>query len=54
MVNPNSKGRTVSSIWNLIRDLKALTPQGHIALLIDADLDFAQPIAPATKKEQDQ
>lgn len=42
----------MSHIRNFISALKAAANSPHIALLIDADLDFAQPITRSTKETE--
>lgn len=44
----------MSRIRNFIRELKAAGHNPHIALLLDADLDFAQPTPQSTHKEANQ
>jgi len=44
----------MSRIRNFIRELKAVAHEPHIALLLDADLDFAQPPTRPTPKEANQ
>lgn len=48
------KGRPVSRIRHFLRQLKAVSTQPHIALLLDADLDFAQSPTPSPQKEAQQ
>jgi hypothetical protein len=42
----------VSHIRNLIRELKAVAHMHTVALLLDADLDFAQPTTSSTHQEK--
>jgi hypothetical protein len=44
----------VSHVRNLIRELKAVARMHTDALLLDADLDFAQPSTHSTPKEANQ